>query len=51
MRKTLARIEGVSGDHITLAAVVVGPEIKIVKRPPGVTGFVVIARRWVVERT
>jgi len=28
-----------------------GPTIEIVKRPPGVTGFVVIALRWVVERT
>jgi transposase len=28
-----------------------GLSIEIVKRPPGVTGFVVIARRWVVERT
>jgi len=28
-----------------------GPSIEIVKRPPGVTGFAVIARRWVVERT
>lgn len=28
-----------------------GPSIEIVKRPPGVIGFVVIARRWVVERT
>jgi transposase len=28
-----------------------GPTIEIVKRPPGVAGFVVIARRWVVERT
>ncbi len=28
-----------------------GPAIEIVKRPAGVTGFVVIARRWVVERT
>ncbi len=28
-----------------------GPTIEIVKRPPKVTGFVVIARRWVVERT
>ncbi len=27
------------------------PQIEIVKRPPGVTGFVVITRRWVVERT
>lgn len=28
-----------------------GPAIEIVKRPPGATGFVVIARSWVVERT
>lgn len=28
-----------------------GPTIEIVKRPDGATGFVVIARRWVVERT
>lgn len=28
-----------------------GPEIKIVRRPDQVKGFVVIARRWVVERT
>ena len=28
-----------------------GPTIEIVKRPNGATGFVVIARRWVVERT
>jgi transposase len=25
--------------------------LEIVKRPPGATGFVVIRRRWVVERT
>jgi transposase len=28
-----------------------GPAIEIVRRPDFVTGFVVIARRWVVERT
>lgn len=28
-----------------------GSSIEIVKHPPGITGFVVIARRWVVERT
>ncbi len=28
-----------------------GPTIEIVKRPSGITGFGVIARRWVVERT
>ena len=43
---------GYSGEKLagTLAAMD-GPEIEIVKRPPGVTGFVVVARRWVVERT
>jgi transposase len=28
-----------------------GPVIEIVRRPGGISGFVVIARRWVVERT
>lgn len=43
---------GYAGDKLKDAlAAVDGPEIEIVKRPPGVTGFVVIARRWVVERT
>lgn len=28
-----------------------GPAIEIVKRPDSATGFVVVARRWVVERT
>jgi transposase len=28
-----------------------GPVIEIVKRPDGATGFVLVARRWVVERT
>jgi transposase len=28
-----------------------GLTIEIVKRPDGAKGFVVIARRWVVERT
>lgn len=28
-----------------------GPTIEIVKRPDGVKGFVVIARRWVIERS
>ena len=43
---------GYAGDKLrdTMAAVR-GPIIEIVRRPPGVTGFVVIARRWVVERT
>lgn len=43
---------GYAGDKLRDAMTAVkGPTIKIVKRPPGVTGFVVIARRWVVERT
>jgi transposase len=28
-----------------------GPAIEIVKRPDGARGFVLVARRWVVERT
>ncbi len=43
---------GYAGDKLRDAMTAVrGPTIEIVKRPPGVTGFVVIARRWVVERT
>ena len=43
---------GYAGDKLKNAlAAIDGPEIEVVKRPPGVTGFVVIARRWVVERT
>lgn len=43
---------GYSGDTLRQAmSDLGGPAIEIVKRPPGVTGFVVIARRWVVERT
>ncbi len=43
---------GYSGDKLRDAMVEIeGPSIEIVKRPPGVSGFVVITRRWVVERT
>jgi transposase len=43
---------GYAGDKLKDAlAAVDGPSIEVVKRPPRVTGFVVIARRWVVERT
>lgn len=43
---------GYAGDKLEAAIKAFdGPEIKIVKRPQGVTGFVVITRRWVVERT
>ena len=47
-----ARDGGYAGDKLKDAlAAVDGPSIEIVRRPPGVTGFVVVARRWVVERT
>lgn len=43
---------GSSGDKLKRAvAAFDGPDIEIVKRPKGANGFVVIARRWVVERT
>lgn len=43
---------GYAGEKLSDALVAIdGPTIEIVKRPPGATGFVVIARRWVVERT
>jgi transposase len=51
----LARVfadSGYSGDRVRKAVdAFSGPAIEIVKRPQGATGFVVIARRWVVERT
>ena len=43
---------GYSGDKLkTAVAAFDGPAIEVVKRPNGANGFVVIARRWVVERT
>lgn len=43
---------GYSGDKLkTAVAAFGGPEIKVVRRPNGAKGFVVIVRRWVVERT
>jgi transposase len=43
---------GYAGDRLETAMLNMdGPTIEIVKRPNGTTGFVVIARRWVVERT
>lgn len=43
---------GYAGDKLRDAmAAIEGPSIEIVRRPPGVTAFVVIARRWVGERT
>ena len=47
-----ARDGGYAGEKLKdVLAAMAGPTIEIVKRPPGATGFVVIARRWVVERT
>ena len=47
-----AKDGGYAGDKLRDAMTETnGPTIEIVRRPPGVTGFVVIARRWVVERT
>ena len=43
---------GYAGDKLrTTLARAGGPEVEIVKRPNAAQGFVVIARRWVVERT
>ncbi len=43
---------GYAGDKLKAAlATEDGPQIAIVKRPAGVPGFIVIARRWVIERT
>ena len=43
---------GYAGDKLELAMLKTdGPKVEIVKRPDGAKGFVVIDRRWVVERT
>jgi len=43
---------GYAGEKLEAALLAMkGPDLEIVKRPDGATGFVVIARRWVVERT
>ncbi len=43
---------GYAGDKLeTALAAIDGPELEIVKRPEGAKGFVLLARRWVVERT
>jgi transposase len=40
-----------AGDKLEKALAPAGPILEIVKRPEGAKSFVVIARRWVVERT
>lgn len=43
---------GYAGEKLETALVAMdGPAIEIVKRPEAAKGFVVVARRWVVERT
>jgi transposase len=43
---------GYSGEKLATALTQMnGPAIEIVKRPDGARGFVLVARRWVVERT
>lgn len=43
---------GYAGDRLEVKMIRIdGPAIKIVRRPSDAKGFVVIARRWVVERT
>lgn len=43
---------GYAGDKLELEMLKIdGPKIEIIKRPDEAKGFVVIARRWVVERT
>lgn len=43
---------GYAGDKLEVAMLNMdGPAIEIVRRPNRATGFIVIARRWVVERT
>ena len=44
---------GYAGDQLNAAVLNMeaSPTIEIVRRPNQATGFVVIARRWVVERT
>ncbi len=43
--------DGAYAGTVAFAARYAGITIEVVKRPDGATGFVVIARRWVVERT
>jgi transposase len=42
---------GYHGEVITWAATTLAIDIDIVERPPGMKGFQVLPRRWVVERT
>lgn len=52
-RRPLASgVRGYAGEKLEAAlAKTNGPAIEIVKRPDATKGFVLVARRWVVERT
>ena len=39
------------GPLVAQAAAAVGLRVEVVSKPPGQKGFVVLPRRWVVERT
>ena len=39
------------GPLVAQAAAVVGLRVEVVSKPPGQKGFVLLPRRWVVERT
>jgi transposase len=43
--------QGYAGDLVEWAAILLGITLSIVKRPNDQQGFVVLARRWVVERS
>jgi hypothetical protein len=40
-----------SGELVAWAKMFLNLTIKVISRPPGKSGFVVLPRRWVVERT
>lgn len=42
---------GYAGELVAWAERTLGIAIRISKRPPGASGFVVLRKRWVVERT
>ena len=42
---------GYAGELVRWAERTLGVAIRISRRPPGASGFVVLRKRWVVERT
>ncbi len=43
--------QGYTGEKTALEAVKAGVELKVVKRPQGTKGFIMLPKRWVVERS